>query len=126
MTLRTMNICWPLPGKSWKDCFPTIHCSESASAWVTVDSGTYFYGDKKERYEIVAPFQVTEYPVTNAQFAGFVEETYSVSAFWHPAGWKWRTANNVSQPEYWQDSKSNGPTQPVMGVTWWEADAYGL
>lgn len=30
----------------------------------------------------------------------------------------------MTEPELWRDSKWNGPTQPVVGVSWWEADAF--
>jgi len=29
-----------------------------------------------------------------------------------------------SQPEYWQDRERNNPSQPVVGITWFEAKAY--
>jgi formylglycine-generating enzyme required for sulfatase activity len=37
---------------------------------------------------------------------------------WYPSGKIYR------QPEYWDDSRFNRPTQPVVGVTWFEARAY--
>jgi iron(II)-dependent oxidoreductase len=33
-------------------------------------------------------------------------------------------ATGRSAPSYWNESKFNGPTQPVVGVTWHDADAY--
>ena len=32
--------------------------------------------------------------------------------------------NNITQPEYWDDSKWNGATCPVVGISCWEADAF--
>jgi formylglycine-generating enzyme required for sulfatase activity/predicted nucleotidyltransferase len=29
-----------------------------------------------------------------------------------------------SQPEYWKDRERNNPSQPVVGITWFEANAY--
>jgi len=29
-----------------------------------------------------------------------------------------------SKPFYWDDERFNGPNQPVVGITWWEARAY--
>ncbi len=37
---------------------------------------------------------------------------------WFPAGKTYR------QPEYWDDTRFNNPSQPVVGVTWFEARAY--
>jgi formylglycine-generating enzyme required for sulfatase activity len=39
-------------------------------------------------------------------------------AEWYPAGKTYR------QPEYWNDTQFNNPSQPVVGVTWYEARAY--
>src|SRR5262249_54078040 len=30
----------------------------------------------------------------------------------------------LHQPEYWDDARFNNPSQPVVGVTWFEARAY--
>ncbi|HNT05228.1 MAG TPA: SUMF1/EgtB/PvdO family nonheme iron enzyme [Anaerolineae bacterium] len=32
--------------------------------------------------------------------------------------------HNVAQPRYWGDSQWNGADQPVVGVSWYEAEAY--
>ncbi len=37
---------------------------------------------------------------------------------WYPSGQIYR------QPEYWNDTRFNNPAQPVIGVTWFEANAY--
>ncbi|MGH9845802.1 MAG: NACHT domain-containing protein, partial [Blastocatellia bacterium] len=37
---------------------------------------------------------------------------------WYPSGKLYR------QPEYWDDARFNNPSQPVVGVTWFEARAY--
>ncbi len=95
-----------------------------SNAWVTVSPGTYIYGGKDEKFEIERPFGISKFPVTNAQFAAFVTDGYQTESQWHPAGWAWRSSNNITQPEYWDDSKWNGATCPVVGVSWWEADAF--
>jgi formylglycine-generating enzyme required for sulfatase activity len=37
---------------------------------------------------------------------------------WYPSGKIFR------QPEFWDDARFNGPSRPVVGVTWFEARAY--
>ncbi|MGB1251419.1 MAG: SUMF1/EgtB/PvdO family nonheme iron enzyme [Candidatus Promineifilaceae bacterium] len=37
---------------------------------------------------------------------------------WYPQGEK------HTQPKYWNDSRFNSPNQPVVGITWYEAQAY--
>jgi formylglycine-generating enzyme required for sulfatase activity len=34
------------------------------------------------------------------------------------------TQKSRSQPEYWKDRERNNPSQPVVGITWFEAKAY--
>ena len=47
-------------------------------------------------------------------------EEYALKVFreWYPEGLVRR------QPEYWDDDTLNNPSQPVVGVTWYEAMAY--
>ncbi|MCH7725905.1 MAG: SUMF1/EgtB/PvdO family nonheme iron enzyme, partial [Planctomycetes bacterium] len=108
------------------------------NAWVEVPVGTYRVGDAKIKKEyreenaltpetvtFARPFQLTKYPVTNGQFGHFMEaDGYGEPSLWHEAGWRWREENNVGEPGYWRDTKWNSPTQPVVGVSWWEADAF--
>ena len=43
---------------------------------------------------------------------------------WSEEGWRWREENEISKPEYWHDRKWNGPNFPVVGISWFEAEAY--
>ncbi len=36
----------------------------------------------------------------------------------------WRICSRRNEPYWWRDSRFNHPTQPVVGVGWWEANAY--
>lgn len=62
--------------------------------------------EKPRRRVYVDAFLIDKYEVTNSQFRGFMEA----------AGW--------AAPSYWNNSRFNGPTQPVVGVSWHDADAY--
>lgn len=97
---------------------------DDTNAWVTVPAGDYIYGEDNQKIKIKQPFELSKYPVTNAQFAAFVDDGYQDETFWHPAGWKWRTANSVTMPLHWDDLQWNGATCPVVGISWWEADAF--
>ncbi len=78
------------------------------------------------QHEVTLPaFAISRYAVTNAEFANFVEDGgYTTSAYWSEAGWQQKTAELWSQPRYWEDEKWNHPSQPVVGVSWYEATAY--
>ncbi|MDH5457857.1 MAG: SUMF1/EgtB/PvdO family nonheme iron enzyme [Nitrospirota bacterium] len=65
------------------------------------------------------------YPVTNRAYAKFVQENgYSIKSFWSNDGWRWRKKNAVMFPAFWKQSKWNQPDCPVVGVSYYEADAY--
>jgi formylglycine-generating enzyme required for sulfatase activity len=49
---------------------------------------------------------------------------YGDPKWWSEAGWKWRTDNSVSAPELWSNVKWNAPNKPVVGVAYWEAEAF--
>ena len=70
-------------------------------------------------------FRIGRYPVTNAQYARFIEERgYENQAYWTEAGWAWREGEDIAQPRYWEDTRWNQPNHPVVGVSWYEALAY--
>lgn len=52
-------------------------------------------------------FWIGKFPITNAQYGRFLED--------HP---------DRSTPSFWQDPQFNQPDQPVVGVSWDEAQAY--
>lgn len=106
-------------------------------AWVEIPAGQVTIEGKVYQ---VAPFSIAKYPLTNAQFAPFIEAGgYREKKWWTEAGWqareqgwdwdskesKWKpTGRPWTEPRYWQDKKWNGAEQPVVGVSWYEAVAY--
>ncbi len=73
----------------------------------------------------VVDFWIGQTEVTNAQYRSFVEAGgYDDERWWTESGWTWRTENAITEPRYWTDERWNGEQQPVVGVSWYEADAY--
>lgn len=73
----------------------------------------------------IADFDLAAYPVTVAQFKPFVEQGgYRESRYWSEDGWRWREEGNSSEPMRWNDPVWTQPNQPVIGVSWYEAEAY--
>ena len=101
------------------------------------EDGFVFDNEKWAHPVEVAPFRIGRAPVTNAEFAAFVEDGgYHRRELWFPEGWRWRTACSAVQPVYWRKDGGDWlcrgydrwqtlqPHLPVMHVNWFEADAY--
>lgn len=73
----------------------------------------------------LATYAIGRYPVTNAEFARFIEDKgYAVRDYWTEAGWAQKEKEGWTEPRYWKDEKWNAAAQPVVGVSWYEAAAY--
>ena len=85
-------------------------------------------GDDDDQHTVELPaYQISTYPVTNAQYWAFIEDDgYSEKwrGCWTEEGWKWKEARNWTEPEWWDDSRFNQVNQPVIGVSWYEAVAF--
>jgi len=114
--------------------------------WVTIPAGTYRIGGDKHPVQIEQPYRLSKYPVTNRQYAAFIQAGgYADRQWWSETGWSWCTGEYDSQadqslkewlaenrpsekrhePFYWHQSRWNNPLAPVVGVSWFEAEAYG-
>lgn len=85
----------------------------------------------------VRPFAIARAPVTQAEFAAFVDHGgYSRESLWSDAGWRWRSAADATHPVYWKRDRGPWlrrdfgrwvplePHRPVLHVNWFEAEAY--
>jgi formylglycine-generating enzyme required for sulfatase activity len=92
---------------------------------VKVPKGPFLYGDQKIRVVIEHDYWIDKFPVTNAKYRAFLEAGgYEKQQYWSDDGWKWRVANNITGPAYWDDPKWNKSDHPVVGVSYYEAEAY--
>jgi iron(II)-dependent oxidoreductase len=85
----------------------------------------------------VRPFALARAPVTQAEFAAFVDDGgYRRRAWWSEAGWQWRERVGAEHPVYWRKDGAGWlrrhfdrwvrlePHRPVVHVNWYEAEAY--
>ncbi|WP_416137909.1 selenoneine synthase SenA [Halomonas sp. HK25] len=103
------------------------------------DSVAFRFDNEKPPMEVeIAPFSIARAPVTNAEFAAFVDDGgYTRRELWSEAGWRWRQQQQAQAPVYWRRD-ANGRwearrfdrwlplplLQPVMNVSWYEAEAW--
>ena len=62
--------------------------------------------------------------MTNSQYQTFIDDHgYENSKWWSEAGWAWRHESGVTKPANWPQRRRDSPNQPVVDVTFWEAEA---
>jgi len=103
----------------------------------TPDQPFVFDNEKWAHAVEVASFSIARAPVTNAEFAAFVDDGgYLKEALWSPQGWIWRGRRGAMRPTCW--CRSDGgwlrrdfdrivriePDASVSQVCWYEAEAY--
>lgn len=94
-------------------------------SWCPVAAGSFLYGDDKQNVTIEYDYEISKYPVTNAQFRLFVEsDGYINRDYWTSTGWEEKEKRVWTEPLYWQDFTWNLLNHPVVGVSWYEAYAY--
>jgi len=99
--------------------------TETPTDMVKVPKGPFLYGEKRVREVIDHDYWIDTYPLTNEKYRAFIlADGYGNQAYWSEEGWKWKTNHNIVAPDYWNDTKCNKADYPVVGVSYFEAEAY--
>jgi iron(II)-dependent oxidoreductase len=103
------------------------------------DETAFIFDNEKWAHAVrVAPFAIARDPVTQGEFARFVEDGgYLREELWSPQGWRWRNASAAHAPCHWRregqgDWRSRrfdrwialDPFAPMIHVNLHEAEAY--
>ncbi|MDI6739896.1 MAG: SUMF1/EgtB/PvdO family nonheme iron enzyme [Candidatus Edwardsbacteria bacterium] len=108
--------------------------------WITITAGNFTMGslpgdpyartDEQPQHTVyLNTYQISKYEVTNAQYKAFMDAGgYTNPAYWTTDGWAWRTTNSITEPYWWTSGSYNSgpgfPNHPVVGISWYEADAF--
>ncbi|MBK9713416.1 MAG: SUMF1/EgtB/PvdO family nonheme iron enzyme [Kouleothrix sp.] len=110
--------------------------SQSEDAVDQVNSHPPTFDSRKlQRVTLPYAFKIGRYPVTNAEYQCFIEDsgydpeqewwTEQGRAFLKPGGHRYDNQQEwITLPRLWVDPQYNNPTQPVVGISWYEAAAY--
>ena len=90
-----------------------------------VPVGKFMYGEDKQEEIIEKALIINVYPVTNRQYGKFIRAGgYREDEYWSEEGTAWREKNRITLPKYWNDKYWNQPQHPVVGVSYYGAEAY--
>jgi formylglycine-generating enzyme required for sulfatase activity len=71
-------------------------------------------------------FDIAQSAISNQQFAEFVHVGgYQDKTLWTEKGWRWQSNKQIIKPHYWEDILFNRPEQPIVGISWYTAMAFG-
>lgn len=130
----------PITDDDWQATMASTPTSDPLSRyWCRVEAGTFWFGDdRKEELQQVSlrsAFLIARYLVTNGQYARFIAVggynpeqdwwTDEGRKFLAPGGHRWDNQEEwITLPRLWHNPRYNHPSQPVVGISWYEAVAY--
>jgi formylglycine-generating enzyme required for sulfatase activity len=110
---------------------PRLPRPEQLDYWCVIDAGPFWYGDDTrdealQQLTLPYAYRIGRYLVTNAEYQVFLADGgYDLGKpWWTEASRIWVREKQRTKPEYWDHPRHNVATQPVVGVTWYEAVAY--
>ena len=120
-------------------CFMAAGGYENEAYWQTDLARRWLVGEEVTGGQYTSALNVWKYLQNTSDWREIFEKTGSYSpddldSFEYIAGLSEEEFNKEmgrnfskksrSQPDYWDDARFNNPSQPVVGITWFEAQAY--
>jgi len=97
--------------------------SRDLKVFVTIEGGDYDLEDLGQ--VTVRPYEIGKYPVVNRWFDEFVQGGgYKDEKCWSKEGLMWLRKSLTECPKFWHDRRWRCPNAPIVGISWWEADAF--
>jgi formylglycine-generating enzyme required for sulfatase activity len=132
-----LGLLYGYPGDEGGLADPRFDGGSGLPAFVPIEAGWFWMGDDQGPEDerpchrvYLDAYELARYPTTNAMFARFLD----AGGYGDPRWWaeaiaedEWRAATGFrrgNEPCYWDDARFNNPSQPVVGVSWYEAVAY--
>jgi formylglycine-generating enzyme required for sulfatase activity len=85
----------------------------------------WFKSEKPQHRVWVDAYYIDKTEVTNREYRQFMEASgYERKEYWSAEGWKFIQQKKITEPRYWSNPEFNQPNQPVIGISWYEAEAY--
>ncbi|KMP11080.1 hypothetical protein UZ36_05575 [Candidatus Nitromaritima sp. SCGC AAA799-C22] len=128
-TNKMRRIAVWLAGFLWLFPVAALADTPAPEGMVLIPGGVYIMGSQKSLLELnpVDLFNTDrhalgpENPAHRVEVDSFHIDIYEVT---HGKYMEYVKATNAKKPRYWDDPDFNGPNQPVVGVSWKEAQAY--
>jgi iron(II)-dependent oxidoreductase len=88
-------------------------------------AGGFAFDNERPRHVVDLPaFSIARRPVTNGTWMHFVEGGgYERREWWSDEGWSWKEEYDITHPEGWAADGPRDHDEPVLHVSWFEADA---
>lgn len=128
----------PAPGPAPAGRLPAEVVIPAGPFTMGTDTEPWALDNERPAHQVELPgFAIDTTPVSNAAYQRFIEDGgYQEPRWWSPAGWTHRMAAGLTAPLFW--SRTDGQwlrrrfgqlepvpaDEPVLHVTWYEADAY--
>lgn len=110
-----------------------VICEMDESIMTYISPSSFHMGDEEDDdQQPIHEVKLSDYLidislVSNKQYQKFMEsQGYNYQGFWSIEGWNWRCQNNIEEPLFWRKKGFNAPDKPVVGISWYEAMAYGV